>query len=132
MLDIAKLNGIDTDPDNDVWIQMQIHSKEDLNTDNLIDHGGYYEESGAYYGFRPAGISQYIPWKLLKDLKEGDTFEYKLPCPMSTRITGEGENELREAIDIELRLTITASQSDSRYRHYQFDEAIRIAADATC
>lgn len=104
MQDICDLNGVEFNED-DRLIEMWFHSKE-LNTDNLIDHGGFLEDSdGNVRHIYVQGV--YMPESIIKDCKEGDVITYKMRGFIS---------DPREELILELELTL--QQKEYRYSRF--------------
>lgn len=104
MKDICDLNGVAFN-ENDRLIEMWFHSEE-LNTENLIDHGGSIEDSeGNVKRIYVQGI--YIPESIIRNCKEGDTITYKM--------RGSIGNPKEDLI---LELELTLQQKGYRYSRY--------------
>lgn len=123
MADICHQFGQEYDPDTDKLIQLWFHSDyEDgenkderrLGSDNLSCHG--FKIDGRYYYFD----YNYLPYKILKNVKEGDILTIKFDCE---RDADKDEYEIEK---VPLVMDIKFEQLPYRYRNKgRFEEAVR-------
>ena len=122
--DLCSQKGIEFDPEHDKVVQVWFTSKynEDLKNDYLKEdnlgsgdmssHG--FRMDGKFYYFKYS----YLPYPLIKDVKEGDTMD--LEFEVST--VDEDDNRTYETI----KLHITFDQHSYRYRNFgNFEDVVR-------
>lgn len=118
MYDICNQFGMDFDPDNDKLIPIWFHSDE-LESDNLEAHGFKY--NGNHYDFRYA----YLPYKILKDIKEGDELTIKFYSEYAGTYYAEDDPMVNES-DIWLTMDVKFEQLPYRYGNKgRFEEAVK-------
>ena len=119
---VCLLNGTDFDPEKDRIIELWYIGEEDFNTTNLCDHGGKVTIDGEDYrmGFKTRG---YLPAKLFKDVKEGDTINLTIPGWVNKK-----ENFLyptENAQDCMFQIALTCQQLHYRYERFgRFEEVL--------
>lgn len=128
MTDICRQFSQDYDPDKDKLIQLWFHSDyEDgenkderrLGSDNLSCHG--FRIDGRHYYFD----YDYLPYKILKDVKEGDILTIEFDCER------DSEEDERIAVNNEVEkvplvMDVKFEQLPYRYRNKgRFEEAVR-------
>lgn len=122
--DLCSQKGIEFDPEHDKVVQVWFVSKynedlkndylkeDNLESDNLGDHG--FRIDGKHYDFRYS----YLPYPLIKDMKEGDTMDLE----MEVVSKDEDKNHIYDTI----KLHITFDQHSYRYRRFgNFENALR-------
>lgn len=113
MEEICAQFDMDFDPEKDRIIQMWFHSDE-LGSDNLECHGFDYGEDS--YDFRYG----YLPYKILKDVKEGDTLTIEFNCYKIE------DGDFRNGRKIQLTMDVKFEQLPYRYRNKgRFEEAVK-------
>lgn len=125
MADICRQFGQDYDPDKDKLIQLWFHSDyEDsknkderrLGSDNLSCHG--FKIDGRYYYFD----YNYLPYKILKDIKEGDVLTIEFDCERDV----EDDIEYGSVEKVPLVMDVKFEQLPYRYRNKgRFEEAVK-------
>lgn len=117
---LCELNNTTYDKENDKLVEtwlVEIDDEKDDPCDNMQDH---------VFCLEPIKMESrikfhYIPEKLIKDFKEGDTFKIKIPIKMFSEYRLDERNS-KEAV---LELSITANQKDYRYRRFgTFEECL--------
>ncbi len=112
MEEICAQFDMDFDPANDRLIQMWFHSDE-LGSDNLEAHGFNYGEDS--YDFRYG----YLPYKILKDVKEGDTLTIEFNCDKL-------DGDFIRTKKVPLTMDVKFEQLPYRYGNKgRFEEAVR-------
>lgn len=115
MEEICAQFDMDFDPANDRLIQMWFHSDE-LGSDNLEAHGFDYGEDS--YEFRYG----YLPYKILKDVKEGDTLTIEFNCDKYEEV----DDDHWKSRKVPLTMDVKFEQLPYRYRNKgRFEEAVR-------
>ncbi len=118
MRSICDQFGMDFDPDKDRLIQMWFHSDE-LGSDNLEARGFKY--NGNHYYFRYA----FLPYKILKDIKEGDKLTIKFYSEYAGTYYADNDLITNES-DIWITMDVKFEQLPYRYRNKgRFEEAVK-------
>ena len=118
MSNICDQFGMNFDPDNDRLIQIWFHSDE-LGSDNLEAHGFKY--NGNHYEFRYV----FLPYKILKNIKEGDKLTIKFYSEYAGTYYAENDLITNES-DIWITMDVKFEQLPYRYRNKgRFEQAVR-------
>lgn len=116
MTDICKQCGKEFDPKTDKIVQIWFTSKE-LKSDNLEAHG--FEYKGEYFTFRYG----YLPYPVLKDLKEGDSIDLNLEATEDTWRRDDDDICVKRIIVVPMHITF--KQLEYRYRNFgTFEECL--------
>ena len=116
------------DPTNDKVIQIWIVSEDDLDSNNIGDHGFYVTVPGIGIRFDKVGVSnthfitKYIPEKCIRGMTEGESkiFKYRFK---EDRVNTEGGSEV--CVIVNLTLTLTANQQGYRYKSFgKFEDVL--------
>jgi len=114
---LLELSGATCDLDEQYMVQMW-YVGEELNSDNLVDHGFRIIENGTRYSFTMNGFD-YLPYYFLKDKKEGDIIKVTFPIKLYT------DDESENAANWTLEATIKLNQTDYRYRRFgKFEDVL--------
>lgn len=112
MTTMCESSGSTFDPKSDKLVQVWICSDE---CDNYQDHYPRVIIDGKRYNYRLPG---YIPYSLLKDIKENESFKLSMPVDL---ISYDDDNTIPAIVDI----TLTAKQGEYRYRRFgNFEEVV--------
>lgn len=117
---LAEMNQLQYDPDNDKLVQLWYTSEDDLATSNLKDHGGHVEnEDGTLYTIKLANDLGRLPESFFRGKTEGETINIKIPAWAYTRSSDK-------RMDIILDMTLTLNQHDYRYSNFgNFEDVVK-------
>lgn len=114
---LLELSGATCDLDDQYMVQMW-YVGEELNSDNLVDHGFRIIENGIRYSFTMNGFDC-LPYYFLKDEKEGDIIKVTFPIKLYT------DDKSENAADWTLEAKIKLNQTDYRYRRFgRFEDVL--------
>lgn len=115
----AEINNVDIS-DDDEWIELWFHSEE-LDSENICDHGFCYSNDDGINVRVCAGAHNHIPAKVLDNIKEGETIEWNFEAPSHKR----GSEE--EPQSVLLTLNLTAQQKGYRYSRFgNFEDVVKL------
>ena len=121
MTDICQQCGVDFDTENDKIVQIWFTSEE-LKSDNLEAHGFEYESDGLVQDF--TFRYGYLPYPVLKDLKEGDSIDLDLEATEDTWLKDDSDICVKRVIIVPMHITFR--QLEYRYRNFgTFEECLR-------
>lgn len=117
--DLANDNSMLYNSEKDHLVQLWLHSK-DLNTENLVDHGGSVEdENGTKYRINLPSKFGFLPESFFDGKVEGDSIHIKTPA--TAHVPGESKE-----IDIVLDMNLTLKQQGYRYSRFgNFEEVLK-------
>lgn len=108
---IFELNGMEcADPMNEVMVEVWVHSKDDLGSENLGSHGFPCIIDGEETYLTPVDIG-HIPVKFFEGHKEGDEINIKIPVGLDK---WSGDYSGRVGI---MDITMKLDQTHYRYAH---------------
>lgn len=118
-IEIAELNGIEYNRDEDQLVQFWIHADDVIKSENLNCHGAVIYIDDERY--RIDCRCELITDRIFREYIEGDVINLKLPAYLSK----SGSN-VDEAEKIILNLELTLDQLHYRYRSFgPFEEVLR-------
>ena len=119
---LAELNHTDYDPEKDKLVQCWYVSKDDLNTENLGDHGAIVEDENGVQYIIHLKFTMYesLPETFFKGKSEGDIAYVKIPAFAINR------NNRDEKAEIILDMCMKLNQTSYRYRRFgRFEEVLK-------
>ena len=114
LIELARLNNIELTGEDKI-IQMWFHSKE-VNCDNICDHGFTINENGEKIYVKAYKL-QWVPEKLLRGMKEGETLKLIVP---GVTIYRDKLSSIRNDQSEEGIMTISAVCQQQGYRYARF------------
>ncbi len=115
MKQICELNGYGEFDKNDPLIQVWVC---DNKCENYQNHYPKFTAEGKTYRYN---LTSFIPYSILKNVKEGETIDLDLP------VTGFhiNEDDTESSIDTVISFKLTAKQTSYRYRRFgNFEEVV--------
>jgi hypothetical protein len=118
LLEMASLNNIELNDDDEI-IQLWFHSEE-LESDNLCDHGFNIRlNNGRMVSFRPKAL-QWVPLKLLESINEGDSLLLISPSSSNFNI------KRQSSVDAILHISMICQQQGYRYQSFgNFEDVVK-------
>ena len=125
--ELLNINGFSVD-EEEKCVQLWVHNKEELGSDNLNDHGFTMEIDGEEYLFMYFDLN-HIPVSMLENVQEGDSIQILIPFRREVRVRRDGE---WEEIDMKVVFDTTIKFEQLPYRYGRFGRFEEVLKSLGC
>lgn len=128
---MLELSNIQCDIINQLMFEMWFVGEEDLESDNLVDHGFKIIKDNMMYKFKMFGFS-YLPYQVLEGKKEEDIINITFPikCDVYDLNKKGQEDYFKENQDWSFSAKITLKRKKYRYKRYgTFEKVLELLID---